>query len=214
MRELLLSSKGRAAKAARRWPGALKTRPGNACRSCAGEAAAAKTIRAPPGPCLPPGSKAAIPRKRQRGFAGDSGSFLLPFGFQQLAEALEFLRVNAVILQDVEDQGLMGVLEEAADQVADFEAGGLLASYQRHIDVGAPVFDVLHVAFLFQDPDSGEDGVISQRRLGRQGLQQLMDGARPLLPKQIHEPQLSFRQGWGCSRRHLFLPLLFLLDAG
>ena len=42
--------------------------------------------------------------------------------FQELAEALQFLGIDAAILQDIQDQHFMGILEETVGEMTDFGA--------------------------------------------------------------------------------------------
>src|SRR4029077_520079 len=86
---------------------------------------------------------------------------------QQLAQAIEFFRINTRLFQNVQQELLMRVAEESADEVSHLEARGILAIHLRNVHVRALIFllDVLHVTLFLQDADDGQDGVVGQSRL-------------------------------------------------
>ena len=101
----------------------------------------------------------------------------------------------------------MRVLEQALHQMAHFGAGGFSALDQGRIDESAPVFGVGDVPLLLKNPNGSENRVIGEHLIARQAVQNLLDGGRPPLPEDFHEPELGFGKGRRRFRRHsLFLP--------
>src|SRR6266536_5903799 len=82
--------------------------------------------------------------------------------------------------------------------MTNLRARRIFALKQRVIHVGSSVLGVLNVALLLQNSNRREYGVVSQRRLRRQPVQNLLNAARPFGPKDFHDPQFSF--GQGCRR--------------
>src|SRR5260370_30106782 len=99
-------------------------------------------------------------RPRPR-FADRERSFRLA-PFQHLAQSLYFLMLKIVTFQNVQNQGLMRVAEEAADQVTDLGTGGFFLPDSRLVDVLSAVLNVLHVTLAFQNTNRGKHGVIGK----------------------------------------------------
>src|SRR5262249_25841175 len=93
------------------------------------------------------------------------GGSLAPF--QQLANARQFLGVDTLLFEDVQDQQLMRVAEEAADQAGDFRASCILAEDARGINVRPFISYVLYITLFLKNADDGQNRVVSQRRFSR-----------------------------------------------
>jgi hypothetical protein len=115
-----------------------------------------------------------------------------PFPLQELAQTLEFIRVDALVLKNIQDKQFVGVFEKSTNQVLDFKPRSILLAHQRRINMSAPLFHVLHISLFFQDSYRGEHGVICQGKIGRQSVHNLVDGDGAFLPKDLHEAKLSF----------------------
>src|SRR5260370_26894701 len=113
--------------------------------------------------------------------------------FQHLAQSLYFLMLKIVTFQNVQNQGLMRVAEEAADQVTDLGTGSFFLPDPRLVYVRPAVLNMLHVTLAFQNTNRGKDGVIGESRLGRQPVQHLLHRARAFLPKHIHDAHFGAR---------------------
>ena len=115
---------------------------------------------------------------------------------------MQLIFIQASVFQDVENQQFVGVLEEALHQVANLGAGGFGALDQRRVDEGATVLGVGDVALLLQDSNGRQYRVVGQKFIARKVVQDLLDGGRPALPEDFHQPQLGFGQGRRSFRRH------------
>ena len=71
----------------------------------------------------------------------------------------------------------MGISEESLHQVADLEARSIAAIHRRNVHVSPPVFGMLDVAFLLENANRGQNGVVGQRRVFGQGVA-VLDGDR------------------------------------
>ncbi len=87
--------------------------------------------------------------------------------------------------------------------MTDLGAACLLLGDAGAVNEGAALLPVLHVAFLLEDTDSGEDRVIGQRFALRHGGNQIGDGGFAAAPEDLHEPELSFGQRIGFLWWHL-----------
>src|SRR6185437_10129895 len=105
----------------------------------------------------------------------EPASFLPSSCLKQVLHLLEFCPVNALVFEQIQNQQLVGTLEEPIDQVPDLKPGCLFAADQRRINMRAAIFNVLNVTLFFQDSDLRQHGVIRQDGLLRQGLQKLMN---------------------------------------
>src|SRR5579863_6005122 len=114
----------------------------------------------------PPASESTIRRAEYWATAWSSrviGALLAPF--QKLAKSLQLVGIDALFFQDIQDQQLVGVAEESANQVAHLEAGCVFAVNAGRIDMSALVLLVLHVPLLLKDADDRQHGVVGQHRL-------------------------------------------------
>src|SRR5713226_6548856 len=61
---------------------------------------------------------------------------------------------------------------------------------------------MFQIALSLQHTDGGQNRVVGQSRLLSNRIKHLLDGARPLEPEHIHDPQLGLGQSSRLSRRH------------
>jgi len=75
--------------------------------------------------------------------------------------------------------------------VLDFGAAGFVLSDEGAVDEGAPFLTVVDVAFLLEDADSGQDGVVGQIFAVGYGCYEVVDGGLAATPEDLHEPELG-----------------------
>ena len=97
----------------------------------------------------------------------------------RVAEAVKFVGLDTLVFENIQDQQLVRIFEEPGHEMSDFRSRSFFAFDQRHVNVGTAVFDMLNVAFGFEDPNCGQDGVVGQRRLFRQAVENLLTVAEP-----------------------------------
>ena len=87
------------------------------------------------------------------------------------------------------------VPEKAADQVANRVPAGLLTADHRLVAERAALvgFGVGDVALLLQDPQGGQDGVIGEAEILREGVGDFGNRGCAAVPQDIHQPE--FRLG-------------------
>jgi hypothetical protein len=122
-----------------------------------------------------------------------------------MTDSLELLFIQLLVFEEIEDEELGGVAEEAADEVADGGATGLVAADDGLVNEGAGFFGlgVGDVPFVFQDAERGEDGVVGESEVFGEGLVDLGDGGGASVPEDVHEPELGFgevRGSFACQR--------------
>ena len=96
----------------------------------------------------------------------------------------------------------MRISEEAAEEVANFGAAGLMLGHTGFVYEGAPLLPMIDVALLLEDSDRGEDGVVGQRFAFGHGCYQVTDGGFAAEPQDLHEPELGFGERDGLLWRH------------
>ena len=133
--------------------------------------------------------------------------------FQELPQAIQFVGIDAAVLQNIQHQHFVGILKETIGQMANFRAGGFGPLNQGPVNVRAAILYMPEVTLLFEDADGGQHRVISQLGFLRERFEHLLDGRWALLPQHVHEPQLGFSQGCGFGWWQEPSSVLNLLDA-
>ena len=113
----------------------------------------------------------------------------------QLPETFHFGGAEFFCIQEIEDELFGGVLEEAAEDLANGALAGLVAGNAGLIEEGASVLFVLEIAFVFEDAEDREDGGVGGGRVGRKGIENVFDGGGTTVPEDVHEPELGFGEG-------------------
>src|SRR5438270_13589775 len=70
--------------------------------------------------------------------------------FQKLPQRAKLFRINAGLFEHVQSEQLVRIAKESVDQVAYFRARGILAVYQRQVNVSAFIFHVLQISLLIE----------------------------------------------------------------
>ena len=96
--------------------------------------------------------------------------------------------VNALVIENIENEFLSRVAEEAAHQMTHLEAAGFVTANERHVDVRAGVLYVADVTLLLENANRRQNGVVCERRLCGQSVQDLLDGGRMFAPEHFHDP--------------------------
>ena len=113
-----------------------------------------------------------------------SSSLAVP---DHLFQAVQFVRIDALVLEHVEDQEARRVVEQAGNEVAERVAARLFLIDERAIREGAAGLLVGHVPLRLED---------AQHRLHRavvtfQAAGDIGDGGGPPVPQHAHESRLS-----------------------
>jgi hypothetical protein len=102
-------------------------------------------------------------------------------------ETAELFGGHFIVSQEREQKPLAGVAEESLHGVSDFKLAGLVLGDAGAVEIGPALLTVADIAFLFQDSNRGQHGVVGESSVRRHGCDQVSDQGFSTLPENLHE---------------------------